>query len=102
MNGSVDALIVLLAAGAAVNVPDPSTERTPLDCAIEGVEIHGEPFLPVVRTLVRHNATLSHWNAQKLENMCAKAIANDFKELVEIYLDNGCDPNACSVRDKAA
>ena len=102
MNGSVDALTVLLEAEAAPNVAVPSTRRTPLDYAIDGVEIHGEPFLAAVKTLIQRGATLSHWNSQELGNRCAEAIVNGIEELVKIYLDNGCDPNACEVRDKAA
>ena len=98
MNGSVAALTVLLKAGAAPDSADLSTKRTPLDCAIDKVEIHGAPFLAVARTLIRYGATIGHWNTQRLENVCAKAIVNDIEELVEVCLDNGCDPNAFKVR----
>ena len=90
-NADVDAMALLLEAGADANVL--ANDCTPLDLVIEKIESEGESYLPSAKLLVEHGARLGHWTPEKMIQKCASAITAGIRDLVEIYLNHGCDPN---------
>ena len=76
-----------------MNAKGPPNDSKSLDLAVQRVESSGASHLSVVKLLVKYGATLSHWQQRKLLLKCHRAVAKNIKCLVQLYLDNGCDPN---------
>ena len=97
-NAGIEVLAVLLEAGAHVNAIALPRNCTPLDLAIERVEVSGLFYFESAALLVEHGASFSHWKPHKLVQKCAYAVTHGLECLVELYLDNDCNPNGRVVR----
>ena len=95
--GWSEVTLLLLEAGAGVHIKDKDGE-TPLDLATASIRGLGPPRFDVVKQLVEHGATFSSWDAVRFAKVCYNAIVLGDESLVELYLNNGCDPNGRPVR----
>ena len=98
LEGGIGVMSVLLRAGANPNIKGFISLCTPLDHAIELERSSGDGQFDRVKLLVEHGATLNHLGRHELANLCHEAVQHGQRNLVELYLDNGCGANDLLVR----